>query len=410
MLDTITAEMYLNSTEHQMFTTESILAAIPLIFVIFFTIVGNIMVIMSIFTYRPLRNVQNMYLVSLSVSDIGLALTVMILNVAYLLAGKWVFGLFLCKFWLTCDVLMCTASILNLCVIACDRYWAIHDPINYAQKRTMKRILRNIAVVWIVSAIVSIPPLLGWNDWPDTFTEDTPCHLSTEKGYLLYSSMITFYIPLVIMTTVYVKIYLATKRRLRERASQCAAKLSIAAAAKRSQALSTTTENVVIEVQNCETTLAEKRASVKSSESSSSTEAVEKQSSPKRSAASKDDTSHKMIDQNSSSATKSGSSENRVNSVVKQHWEERQRISLSRERKAARVLGIVMGVFVACWLPFFIMYLMPFFTETQLSHAIEQFIVWLGYVNSVLNPIIYTRFNSDFRKAFRKILSCTLNY
>ena len=33
----------------------------------------------------------------------------------------------------------------------------------------------------------------------------------------------------------------------------------------------------------------------------------------------------------------------------------------------------------------------------------EAFIAttWLGYVNSVLNPIIYTIFNTEFRKAFK---------
>ena len=48
--------------------------------------------------------------------------------------------------------------------------------------------------------------------------------------------------------------------------------------------------------------------------------------------------------------------------LIRDQWEQKQRISLTRERRAARVLGIVMGMFVACWLPFFLMYLiLPFF-------------------------------------------------
>ena len=57
------------------------------------------------------------------------ALTVLPLNVAYTVVGRWVFGSVTCKFWLTADVLCCTASILNLCVIALDRYNAA-QPIN----------------------------------------------------------------------------------------------------------------------------------------------------------------------------------------------------------------------------------------------------------------------------------------
>jgi hypothetical protein len=124
-----------------------------------------------------------------------------------------VFGISLCKFWLTCDVLCCTASILNLCAIAVDRYQAIHDPINYRAKRTLSRVLFTIVLVWLLSALTSVPPLLGWNDWPDVFDESVPCKLTEQPGYVVLSASVSFYIPLVIMTTVYVKIFVATKQR-----------------------------------------------------------------------------------------------------------------------------------------------------------------------------------------------------
>lgn len=90
---------------------------------------------------------------------------------------------------------------------------------------------------------------------------------------------------------------------------------------------------------------------------------------------------------------------------VHQFIEEKQRISLSKERKAARTLGIIMGVFVFCWLPFFLMYvILPFCSSCSLSKRTINIITWLGYINSALNPIIYTIFNMDFRKAFKKLL------
>ena len=76
-----------------------------------FTVLGNILVILSIFTYRPLHNVQNMFMVSLAVADIMVAVLVMPLNVAYNIIGKWIFGIFLCQMWLTSDVMCCTASV-----------------------------------------------------------------------------------------------------------------------------------------------------------------------------------------------------------------------------------------------------------------------------------------------------------
>ena len=67
-----------------------------------------------------------------------------------------------------------------------------------------------------------IPPPQGWNDWPEYFDEDTPCKLSEEKSYLIYSSSGSFYIPLLIMTVVYFKIFKATRRRLKARAKASA--------------------------------------------------------------------------------------------------------------------------------------------------------------------------------------------
>lgn len=71
-------------------------------------------------------------------------------------------------------------------------------------------------------------------------------------------------------------------------------------------------------------------------------------------------------------------------SMVKQVWDQKQRISLSKERKAAQVLGIVMGAFVVSWLPFFLVYtISPFCGEPcALSEFTQMIITWLGYINS----------------------------
>ncbi|KAL1122691.1 hypothetical protein AAG570_003018 [Ranatra chinensis] len=283
---------------------EAAATALVLSLIILVTIVGNILVILSVFTYRPLRIVQNFFIVSLAVADLTVALLVLPFNVAYSILGRWVFGIHVCKMWLTSDVMCCTASILNLCAIALDRYWAITDPINYARKRSLKRVLLMIGGVWILSGVISSPPLAGWNDWPEVFHSSTPCQLTSQQGYVIYSSLGSFYIPLLIMTIVYAEIFVATRRRLRERAR--ASKLN----------------------------------------------------------------------------------------AVKQN-----------ERRAARTLGIIMGVFVVCWLPFFLMYvILPFCSTCCPSDKLINFITWLGYINSALNPIIYTIFNLDFRRAFKKLL------
>lgn len=331
--------------------------------------------------------------------------------------------------WLTSDILCCTASILNLCAIALDRFWAITDPINYAQKRTVKRVLMMIAFVWILSLIISVPPLIGWNDWPspEIFAEEQVCVLTRRQGYVIYSSSGSFFIPLLIMTIVYIEIFIATKRRLRERAQ--AAKINISKNQTNKNDDHRDRESVSSETNHNEhpdeqTKSNDKLLKNKSKDTEKSTlkptlvhedsltDFGENSSFGRKN-------SHLTAENkvpNSSSTTITISNtkpspkvvlvdNNKKPGFVYQFIEEKQRISLSKERRAARTLGIIMGVFVVCWVPFFLMYvIIPFCPVCCPSRRFVNFITWLGYINSILNPIIYTIFNMDFRRAFRKLL------
>lgn len=419
---------------------QAILLTIVLSFIIILTIIGNILVILSVFTYKPLRIVQNFFIVSLAVADLTVAVLVLPFNVANMIIGRWEFGIHLCKMWLTSDVLCCTSSILNLCAIALDRYWAITDPINYAQKRTVERVLLLIAGVWILSLVISSPPLIGWNDWPEKFdSEKHPCMLNSNPGYRVYSALGSFFIPLIIMTIVYIEIYVATRRRLRERAraSRINAMNIKTAGGKEPVTTQQDQESVSSETNHNEhPNVSDSKAHAKNLEKSRKREKRAKAKAKEQAAAVKKETNENllkpMVHEDSVSDIQDISSENnktngneppavivdagahrhnakkqsvkKPNSVY-QFIEEKQKISLSKERRAARTLGIIMGVFILCWVPFFLMYIItPFCPTCCPSEQLMDFLTWLGYINSALNPIIYTIFNLDYRRAFKKLL------
>jgi octopamine/tyramine receptor len=407
---------------------EAIATTVVLSIIILMTIVGNILVILSVFTYKPLRIVQNFFIVSLAVADLTVAILVLPFNVAYSIMGRWVFGIHVCKMWLTSDVMCCTASILNLNLIAIDRFWAITDSINYAQKRTLSNVLSMIGGVWVLSLVISSPPLFGWNNWDEEISNDMVCQLTTNKGYVIYSALGSFFIPLVIMTAVYIEIYLATRKRLRERAR--ASKIN--AMALRGMSGATTPgkdqhpittadpESVSSETNHNEhPSVADATAHARNLEKRKKREKKKKiKDSLKELQASRktdnllnvpqaDDDSVTDAHENSSNKTNGEQATDRekAKSSVVQFIEEKQKISLSKERRAARTLGIIMGTFVFCWLPFFLIYvIVPFCESCCLSAKFVNFITWLGYINSALNPIIYTIFNIEYRRAFKRLL------
>lgn len=84
---------------------------------------------------------------------------------------------------------------------------------------------------------------------------------------------------------------------------------------------------------------------------------------------------------------------------------EKRRIARKKEKRATLILGLIMGSFIASWLPFFFLYILkPACPRCNIPPIAFSVAFWLGYMNSALNPVIYTIFNKDFRRAFRRIL------
>ncbi|XP_053143549.1 5-hydroxytryptamine receptor 1E isoform X3 [Hemicordylus capensis] len=143
--------------------TENMLITLTLSVITTLTMLLNCSVISAICTTKKLHQPANYLICSLAVTDLLVAVLVMPLSITYIVMERWTLGYFLCEVWLSIDMTCCTCSILHLCVIALDRYWAITDAIKYARKRTAKRAGLMIGTVWTISTFISMPPLFWRN-------------------------------------------------------------------------------------------------------------------------------------------------------------------------------------------------------------------------------------------------------
>ncbi|XP_050977602.1 trace amine-associated receptor 13c-like [Labeo rohita] len=71
------------------------------------------------------------------------------------------------------------------------------------------------------------------------------------------------------------------------------------------------------------------------------------------------------------------------------------------ESKAALTLGIIVAIHLFCWLPLYVFSL----AGSAMSSVIVNFLTWVFYINSALNPLIYALLYPWFRKSVKHILS-----
>ncbi|XP_023335304.1 histamine H1 receptor [Eurytemora carolleeae] len=193
----------------------------------FLTTVGNGLVLHAIRTERRLQTVSNMFIMSLAIADLivgtehkniisGL-IVIPISATAFILGPEWHFGRAVCQVFLSIDYTASTASIFNLFILSLDRYWSITSPLRYLRQRTKKRALIMIGLAWLGSATWFVP-VLGWHHFlysGTRQTEENECETEFVGSvpFKVLSAIFNFHIPTVCMVVLYVRIFLAIKRR-----------------------------------------------------------------------------------------------------------------------------------------------------------------------------------------------------
>uniref|UniRef100_A0A3Q2YI58 Adrenergic, alpha-2D-, receptor a n=1 Tax=Hippocampus comes TaxID=109280 RepID=A0A3Q2YI58_HIPCM len=360
------------------------------------TIVGNVLVIVAVLTSRALRAPQNLFLVSLASADILVATLVIPFSLVNEVMGYWYFGSTWCAFYLALDVLFCTSSIVHLCAISLDRYWSVTKAVSYNLKRTPKRIKSMIAMVWVISAVISFPPLLM------TKHDERECLINDETWYILSSCVVSFFAPGLIMILVYCKIYKVAKQRS---STVFVAKNGLERQPSQSETCFVRNDRFEMESPSSQSSGSHPRRQGELDDIDLEENCCPSDTKPRN---------HHFSRRGKVEGSDCCSSQNcRISwqkhvPVGRQHAAavNKTKVAQMREKRFTFVLAVVMGVFVLCWFPFFFTYSLHAICRDScyIPGTLFNLFFWIGYCNSSVNPIIYTIFNRDFRKAFKKII------
>ncbi|KAL3847266.1 hypothetical protein ACJMK2_018186 [Sinanodonta woodiana] len=362
---------------------------------------------------------------------------------------------------------MCTSSILHLCTISLERFIAIRSPLA-SRKRSKGTVFVKLGFVWLGSIAISSPiMILGFVD-SNNIMNSNQCVLRN-KEFIIYGSICAFFIPLGIMVIIYgltlrllrkqsmlynpkrvlngqPSIRRSKSRRKRSRNHNQTPHISL-------QTDSRSPSPVDYDVkQSCSMSLNEFDTSLNqitslhipgSETRSRDTESlitvhydmdknyssngfltVPRVTSPRMSS------TESLITSDNDNSTDEDSNQSpstrmkiyfkkqlivKASSILqlnKDPTKERDDKTLVRtEQKASKVLGMVFFIFVICWAPFFIVNIMTVLCrQCYFQPVLILIFVWLGYVSSTLNPIIYTMFNSTFKMTFVKLLKCQYGF
>lgn len=345
-------DLVLNEEKHHTLELwQAILILIPLCSLALWIIVSNTFVTLAVFCFSSMRSPTNIYLASLASTDLLVGLIILPFNIIQIVYNEWIFSQEMCKTWLTLDVTLSTLSILHLIAIAVDRFRAVSDGIMYLQNRSVNDVIQVILCLWCISVWIATPPVLGWGNWIKIEVDEIyMCDYSSTVGYVVHSAFGSFIFPMILMVNVYMKIYRKIQQRLKERASVPSLDVSLDRELSETETSGSLYKNQVESLEKARVKL-------------------------------------KIL---------------RPSSQIHDFVSKKIRFSLTKERRAARTLGIIIGAFLICWLPFCTMYILrPFTGEPPV--VIYHLLTWLGYCNSACNPVVYCIYNKDFKQVFNRI-------
>ncbi|XP_014737135.1 PREDICTED: histamine H3 receptor-like [Sturnus vulgaris] len=387
--------------------TAALLAALMGLLVLA-TVLGNALVILAFVVDRSLRTQGNFFFLNLAVADLLVGGFCIPLYIPYVLTGEWRLGRGLCKLWLVVDYLVCTASVFNIVLISFDRFICVTRAVSYrAQQGMTRNAVLKMMTVWIAAFLLYGPAILSWEHIAQkSILPERECHAEFFYNwyFLMIASTVEFFTPFITVMYFNLSIYLNIRKRTLLRNENLSrgqedCEMNFQGGKK---------EHTVFFVKP--TNKREKRASslLLPKKAPGLQASAELGSQPSNLSVSHDlpplqvDVETRPPRNGFFKAPESlcqPSSKVDVANIMA------NRFRLSRDKRVAKSLAVIVCVFGLCWAPYTLLMIIRAACHGHCVHqSLYEISFWLLWLNSAINPVLYPLCHMSFRKAFIKLL------
>ncbi|XP_077451540.1 muscarinic acetylcholine receptor M2-like [Stigmatopora argus] len=397
------------------------------------TVIGNILVMLSIKVNRNLQTVNNYFLFSLACADLIIGVVSMNLYTVYIVIGYWPLGAVVCDLWLAVDYVVSNASVMNLLIISFDRYFCVTKPLSYPARRSTKTAGLMIAAAWVLSFVLWAPAILFWQFVVGGRTVPAgECYIQffSNPAVTFGTAIAAFYLPVAIMIYLYWRISRASRSRVQRDSRKASGTSAGEAPSQEDQGENQTQNNCIqkIREQLREVAQAKEKEALQQQQNGGTPcdegkpEQVEPEGGSVRPSTSTEKEAsvsalkglnavRRMTPTQPASratsltdcqATRTMLKLTRQNTVAK--W--RKKSVSSREKKVTRTIMAILVAFVVTWTPYNVMVLINTFCSVCIPNALWTIGYWLCYINSTINPACYALCNTTFKNTFKHLLLC----
>ncbi|CAH1778564.1 unnamed protein product [Owenia fusiformis] len=398
------------------------LIIIAILSIAMITVFGNCIVLVAFISNRSLRKVSNSFIMSLASVDalIGCILPLRMFEMIY---GQWIWSAETCQAMLLVENALSNTSMLNILLISLDRWWCVHRPFQYRVRQTKTRAIALIVFSWVLGSFIYVPPMYSWHvvhgeKIAQVFSLTRSCLVpySGDLSTTLSLSSVTFLIPLIILALCNLSIYLKVSHRkdkkLRRSVSTSDTYYSFVSrkssadtdTSDSEEAIGTSRTKTSENDRGKDCTKAKYVMLVRNSSTPGDLCRYSRRYSPRR--VSFDAGVVSGIEdkrQNRYSRRFSVSSNNSTNSTTNNSDDIVKSILTKQDKKAARLLGLLVCVFIMCWVPKVVCSIINAYHHGAIPKYIKILHIaqWLQWLNSGINPFLYANSNTKFRRVIR---------